>query len=187
MGTRGLQWDGRSTYGDAAHGERIYVTVNPEHKDAFKKLGGRYGHGVTVFHDGNKENEWQGSRACCWTCKAHATEPDPARHDCCTYCDRDYTIFFGREQAQSLKALDKSMYWRPWYWSNAAVRDDLEAEADVTAYLCAVHDNSAFADFDIDEPTYLRLRKEARANSASHDYENPNPGLHERTVKRRQA
>ena len=67
MGTRGPHRDGRPTHGEAGHGERIYVTVGPEHKDAFKKLGGRYGHGVPPFHDGNKENEWQGSRACCWT------------------------------------------------------------------------------------------------------------------------
>lgn len=53
----------------------------------FRALGGRYGHGMTPFHDLTTNGRWQ-------TCAAHETDPDPTQHDCCMYHDRDYTVFY---------------------------------------------------------------------------------------------
>jgi hypothetical protein len=166
-------------HGDAPHGERIYVAVGLQQKAAFRALGGRFGHGMAPFHDLANQSSFQ-------TCATHETDADPAEHDCCLYRDRDYTVFYTRDEAQKLKALDKSFFWRPWFWSSAAVRDDLETELDIRLHLADVHAHSAFARYDLDAPTYLALRQQARDTSASFEYENPNPGLHEAKVKARQ-
>ena len=158
------------------HGERIYVTVGLQQKAVFRALGGRYGHGMTPFHDLTNQSTFN-------TCATHETDADPAENDCCLYHDRDYTLFYTRDEAQKLKALDKSFFWRPWYWSCAPVRDDLDEDTDIRDYLACVHRNSPFAHYALDVPTYLRLRQEAHDITASFSYENPNPGLHEAKVK----
>ena len=164
------------TSSDAAHGERIYVTVDPQEKAAFRALGGRYGHGMPPFHDLPNQSTYH-------TCAAHETDPDPARHDCCLYHDRDYTLFYTLDEAQKLKALDKALFWKAWYWSCAAVRDDLETHLDIRLHLADVHEHSAFARYDLDAATFLSLRQQAHDTAASFHFENPNPGLHEAKVK----
>jgi hypothetical protein len=159
-----------------AHGERIYVNVDPNDKAAFRALGGRYGHGLAAFHDLSNNGKF-------YTCATHETDPDPTQHDCCLYHDREYTLFYTQAQAQNLKAQDKSFFWRSWYWSCAPVRDDLEEETDIRDHLACVHRNSAFAHYTLDMPTYLNLRQQVREIAASFSYENPNPGLHEAKVK----
>ena len=149
------------------HGERVYVNVDPTDKAAFRALGGRYGHGMAPFHDLTNKGRFQ-------TCAVHETDPDPAEHDCCTYHDREYTLFYTPEQAPNLKALDKSLFWKAWYWSNAPVRDDLEFEPEIRQHLAAVHAQSPFACYPLDVPTYLNLRQQAHDTSASFSYENPN-------------
>ena len=151
-----------------AHGERIYVTVDHNEKAAFRKLGGRYGHGMAPFHD-------LANNARSVTCAVHETDPDPAENDCCMYHDRDYTLLYTPEQAQRLKALDKALYWKAWYWSNAPVRDDLDDEPDIRQHLAAVHAQSPFACYPLDVLTYVNLRDKARSVAASFSYENPNP------------
>jgi hypothetical protein len=151
-----------------AHGERIYVSVDPSEKASFRALGGRYGHGMAPFHD-------LASNAKFVTCAVHEMDADPAEHDCCLYHDRDYTLFYTPEQARNLKALDKALYWKAWYWSNARVCDDLDSEADIRQHLAGVHAQSPFARFSLDVPTYLSLRQQAYAVAASFVYENPNP------------
>jgi hypothetical protein len=164
------------THSDAAHGERIYVTVGQQQKAAFRALGGRYGHGMAPFHDLATNSKFV-------TCAAHETDPDPERHDCCLYHDRDYTLFYTLDEAQKLKALDKSLFWKAWYWSCAAVRDDLEAEVHIRLHLADVHKHSAFARYDLDADTFMSLRQQAHDSSAAFHFENPNPGLHEAKVK----
>lgn len=159
-----------------AHGERIYVNVDPNDKAAFRALGGRYGHGLAAFHDLSNNGKF-------YTCATHETDPDPTQQDCCLYHDREYTLFYTQAQAQNLKAQDKSFFWRSWYWSCAPVRDDLEEETDIRDHLACVHRNSAFAHYTLDVPTYLNLRQQAREIAASFSYENPNPGLHEAKVQ----
>ena len=149
------------------HGERIYVSVDPNDKAAFRALGGRYGHGMTPFHDLANNSKFQ-------SCAVHETDPDPTENDCCTYHDRDYTLFYTPEQARNLKSVDKSLFWKAWYWSNAPVRDDLEFEPDIRQHLAAVHAQSPFACYPLDVPTYLNLRQQAHDTSASFSYENPN-------------
>ena len=161
---------------DAPHGERIYVTVGLQQKAAFRALGGSYGHGMTPFHDLTNQSTFN-------TCATHETDPDPAENDCCLYHDRDYTLFYTRDEAQKLKALDKSFFWRPWFWSCAPVRDDLETDLDIRLHLAEIHEHSAFARYELDAPTYLSLRQQALDTSAAFEYENPNPGLHEAKVK----
>jgi hypothetical protein len=117
------------------HGERIYVTVDLTEKAAFRALGGRYGHGMAPFHDLASNSKFV-------TCAVHETDPDPTEHDCCMYHDRDYTLFYTPEQARNLKAIDKALYWKAWYWSNAPVRDDLDSEPDIRQHLAAVHAQS---------------------------------------------
>ena len=155
------------TYNDAFQGERIYVNVDPQHKPAFRVLGGRYGHGMTPFHDLTNNAKFQ-------TCAVHETDPDPTENDCCMYHDRDYTLLYTPEQARNLKTLDKALYWKAWYWSNAAVRDDLHFEQDIRQHLADVHAHSPFACYDLDVPTFLSLRQQAHDTSASFSYENPN-------------
>jgi hypothetical protein len=150
------------------YGERIYVTVDHNEKAAFRKLGGRYGHGMAPFHD-------LANNARSVTCAVHETDPDPAENDCCMYHDRDYTLLYTPEQAQRLKALDKALYWKAWYWSNAPVRDDLDSEPDIRQHLAAVHAQSPFACYPLDVLTYVNLREKARSVAASFSYENPNP------------
>jgi hypothetical protein len=150
------------------HGERIYVTVDPNDKAAFRKLGGRYGHGMAPFHD-------LANNARFLTCAVHETDPDPAENDCCMYHDRDYTLLYTPEQARRLKALDKALYWKAWYWSNAPVRDDLDDEPDIRQHLAAVHAQSPFACYPLDVLTYVNLRDKAQSVAASFSYENPNP------------
>jgi hypothetical protein len=159
-----------------SHGERIYVTVDPSDKAAFRALGGRYGHGMTPFHDLTNNSKFQ-------TCVTHETDPDPAENDCCLYHDRDYTLFYTQRQAQKLKALDKALFWKAWYWSGAPVRDDLEEDTDVRDHLACVHRNSAFARYALDTSTFLSLRRQAHDTSAAFSYQNPNPGLHEAIVR----
>ena len=159
-----------------SHGERIYVNIDPTEKDSFRALGGRYGNGLVPFHDISNKTTLQ-------TCAVHETQPDATQHDCCLYHDREYTLFYTREQAQNLKSQDKSFFWRPWYWSCAPVRDDLDEETDIRDHLSGIHRNSPFATYSLDVPTYLRLRQQAHEFSASFSYENPNPGLHEAKVK----
>jgi len=159
-----------------AHGERIYVTVDPKEKTAFRALGGRYGHGMAPSHDLSNNAKFQ-------TCAAHQTDPDPTQHDCCLYHDREYTLFYTSEQAQKLKSQDKAFFWRSWYWSCAPVRDDLEEQTDVRDHLARVHRDSPFADYELDVSFYLNLRQQERAIAGSFSYENPNPGLHEAKVK----
>ena len=151
------------------HGERIYVSVEPTDKAAFRSLGGRYGHGMAPFHDLASNSKFV-------SCAEHETDPDPAEHDCCLYHDRDCTLFYTRDEAQKLKALDKSLYWKAWYWSNAPVRDDLDSEADIRQHLAAVHAQSAFSKYPLDLPTYFSLRQQAHDVAASFSYENPNSG-----------
>jgi len=150
------------------HGERIYVSVDPTDKAAFRALGGRYGHGMTPFHDLTNNARFQ-------TCAVHELDPDPAEHDCCLYHDRDYTLFYTRDEAQKLKALDKSLFWKAWYWSNAPVRDDLDFEPDIRQHLVAVHAQSPFARYFLDLQTYFSLRQQAHDIAASFSYDNPNP------------
>jgi hypothetical protein len=151
-----------------AHGERIYVSVDPNDKAAFRKLGGRYGHGMAPFHDLANNSKFV-------TCAVHATDPDPTEHDCCMYHDRDCTLFYTPEQARNLKSIDKALYWKAWYWSNAPVCDDLDSEADIRQHLAAVHAQSPFSLYALDVPTYLNLREAACNVAASFSYENPNP------------
>jgi hypothetical protein len=165
-------------YTNAAHGERIYVTVGQQHKAAFRALGGRYGHGMAPFHDLAHQSSFQ-------TCAAHETDPDPEQHDCCLYHDRDCMLFYTLDEAQKLKALDRSLFWKAWYWSNAPVRDDLETEVHVRLHLADVHEHSAFARYDLDAATFLSLRQQALDTAAAFSYENPNPGLHEAKVRAR--
>ena len=150
------------------HGERIYVSVDFNEKAAFRALGGRYGHGMAPFHDLTNNAKFV-------TCAVHETDPDPTENDCCMYHDRDYTLFYTPEEAQKLKAVDKSLYWKAWYWSNAPVCDDLELESDIRQHLAAVHAQSPFACYPLDVPTYLNLRQQAHDVAASFAYENPNP------------
>ena len=150
-----------------AHGERIYVSVDPKEKAAFRKLGGRYGHGMAPFHDLANKSKFV-------TCAVHETDPDPAENDCCMYHDRDYTLLYTPEQAQRLMALDKALYWKAWYWSNAPVCDDLDTESDIRQHLAAVHAQSPFACYPLDVLTYVNLRDKARSVAASFSYENPN-------------
>jgi hypothetical protein len=157
-------------------GERIYVNVDPTEKADFRALGGRYGNGLVPFHDISNKTTLQ-------TCAVHQTQPDPTQHDCCLYHDREYTLFYTRDQAQNLKSQDKAFFWRPWYWSCAPVRDDLEEETDIRDHLSCIHRNSPFTAYDLDVSTYLKLRQEAHDIAASFSYENPNPGLHEAKVK----
>ena len=164
------------TNSDAAHGERVYVTVDQQQKTAFRALGGRYGHGMTPFHDLATNSKFQ-------TCAVHQTDPDPTEHDCCLYHDRDYTLFYTPEQAKKLKLQDKAFFWRSWYWSCAPVRDDLEEDTDIRDHLASVHRNSAFAHYALDTSTFLGLRQQAHDISGAFAYENPNPGLHEAKVK----
>jgi hypothetical protein len=164
------------TLDERAHGERIYVTVDPNEKAAFRALGGRYGHGMTPFHDLTTNSKFQ-------SCATHETEPDPTQNDCCLYHDRDYTLFYTRDQAQALKAQDKAFFWRSWYWSCAPVRDDLDDETDIRDHLYSVHRSSAFAHYALDLSTFLNLRQQAHDIAASFSYQNPNPGLHEAKVK----
>ena len=161
---------------ERAHGERIYVTVDPQEKAAFRALGGRYGHGMTPFHDLATNSKFQ-------SCAVHQTDPDPTESDCCLYHDRDYTLFYTRDQAQRLKSQDKAFFWRSWYWSCAPVRDDLEDETDIRDHLACVHRDSAFAHYALDTSTFLNLRRQAHDIAASFSYQNPNPGLHEARVK----
>jgi len=156
-----------STHHTYAHGERIYVTVDHNEKAAFRKLGGRYGHGMAPFHD-------LANNARSVTCAVHETDPDPAENDCCMYHDRDYTLLYTPEQAQRLKALDRALYWKAWYWSNAPVRDDLDSEPDIRQHLAAVHARSPFSCYPLDVLTYITLRQEACSVAASFSYENPN-------------
>ena len=149
------------------HGERIYVTVDLTEKAAFRALGGRYGHGMAPFHDLASNSKFV-------TCAVHQTDPDPAENDCCMYHDRDYTLFYTPEQARNLKAIDKALYWKAWYWSNAPVRDDLDSEPDIRQHLAAVHAQSAFSKYPLDLPTYFSLRQQAHDVAASFSYENPN-------------
>ena len=165
------------THDERAHGERIYVTVDPQEKASFRALGGRYGHGMAPFHDLTNNSKFQ-------SCATHETDPDPTENDCCLYHDRDCTLFYTPEQARNLKALDKAVYWKAWYWSCAPVRDDLEEETDIRNHLYSVHRNSAFSGYVLDVSTYLNLRQQAHDVAASFSYENPNPGLHEAKVKR---
>jgi len=158
------------------HGERIYVTIDPQEKAVFRALGGRYGHGMAPFHDLTNNSKFQ-------SCAVHETDPDPTEHDCCLYHDREYTLFYTREQAQRLKSEDKAFFWRAWYWSCAPVRDDLEDDTDIRDHLVSVHRKSAFAHYDLDISTFLSLRRQAHEMSAAFDFENPNPGLHEARVK----
>ena len=157
-------------------GERIYVNLDPAEKAAFRALGGRYGHGMAPFQDLSNNAKFQ-------TCAVHQMQPDPTKHDCCLYHDREYTLFYTRDQAQNLKAQDKAFFWRPWYWSCAPVRDDLEEDIDIRDHLASVHRDSPFSHYDLDVTTFLNLRQQAHAVSASFTYENPNPGLHEAKVK----
>ena len=157
-----------TTHPTYAHGERIYVSVEPTDKAAFRALGGRYGHGMAPFHDLASNSKFQ-------SCAVHELDPDPVEHDCCLYHDRDYSLFYTRDEAQKLKALDKSLYWKAWYWSNAGVRDDLEFEPEIRQHLAAVHAQSPFARYSLDVPTYLSLRQQASDTSASFSYDNPNP------------
>ena len=152
---------------ERAHGERIYVTVDPQEKAAFRALGGRYGHGMVPFHDLTNNSKFQ-------SCATHETDPDPTQNDCCLYHDRDYTLYNTPEQARHLKTLDKEVYWRAWYWSSAPVRDDLVSEHDIRQHLAAVHAQSRFAAYELDVPTYLCLRQQAHDVAASFCYENPN-------------
>jgi hypothetical protein len=163
-------------YDERAHGERIYVTVDPQEKAAFRALGGRYGHGMTPFHDLTNTSKFQ-------SCAVHETDPDPTENDCCMYHDRDYTLFYTPEQAKKLKLQDKSFYWRAWYWSCAPVRDDLEDDTDIRDHLVSVHRKSAFAHYVLDTSTFLNLRQQAHDISGAFTYKNPNPGLHEAKVK----
>ena len=158
------------------HGERIYVQVDFADKKAFRELGGRYGHVLTPFHqmDNQMDNQTTTSQACCWTSSTHEIDADPTHNDCCTYHDRDYTLFYTPEQARNLKSVDKSLFWKAWYWSNAPVRDDLEFEPEIRQHLAAVHAQSPFACYPLDVPTYLNLRQQAHDTSASFSYENPN-------------
>ena len=158
------------------HGERIYVTVDPSEKAAFRALGGRYGHGMTPFHDLVTNSKFQ-------SCSVHQTDPDPSEHTCCLYHDRDCTLFYTQRQAQKLKALDKSLFWKSWYWSCVPVRDDLEDDIDVRDHVASVHRNSAFAHYGLDVSTFLHLRRQALDTSTAFHFENPNPGLHEAKVK----
>ncbi len=143
-------------------GERVYVKVHREDKDCFRAVGGRYGHGVPPFH-----------------------LSDPDRHDRGVYHDSDYTLLYTQDQAQSLMAVDKSFYWRSWYWSACAVRDDLGTDAEIAGHLCSIHEKSAFAHFELDVDASLLVRKHAQATVASFSFANPNPGLHECKVKDR--
>ena len=161
---------------ERTHGERIYVTVDPQEKAAFRALGGRYGHGMVPFHDLVNNSRFQ-------SCATHETDPDPTENDCCLYHDRDYTLFYTPQQAQNLKSQDKAFYWRAWYWSGVPVRDDLDDETDIRGHLASVHRDSPFAHYALDVSTYLNLRQQARDIAASFSYENPNPGLHEAKVK----
>ena len=158
----------RNTDRTYPHGERIYVSVDPTDKAAFRALGGRYGHGMTPFHDLTNNARFQ-------TCAVHEMDPDSAEHDCCLYHDRDYTLFYTRDEAQKLKALDKSIFWKAWYWSNARVGDDLEFEADIRQHLVAVHAQSPFARYFLDLQTYFSLRQQAHDVAASFAYDTPNP------------
>ena len=151
-----------------SHGERIYVTVDPAEKAAFRALGGRYGHGMAPFHDLASNSKFV-------SCAVHELDADPAEHDCCLYHDRDYTLFYTREEARNLKALDKSLYWKAWYWSNAPVRDDLEFEPDIRQHLAGVHAQSPFSSYPLDVLTFLSLRQQAHDVAASFSYDNPNP------------
>ena len=151
-----------------AHGERIYVNVDPNDKAAFRSLGGRYGHGMAPFHDLASNSKFV-------TCAVHETDPDPAEHDCCLYHDRDYTLFYTPQEARRLKAIDKALYWKAWYWSNAPVRDDLDCEPAIRQHLAAVHARSPFSSYSLDVPTFLSLRQQAHDVAASFSYENPNP------------
>jgi hypothetical protein len=164
------------TYEDRAHGERIYVNIDPQDKAAFRALGGRYGHGMVPFHDLTNNSKFR-------SCAVHQTNPDPTAHECCLYHDRDCTLFYTQDQAQNLKTQDKAFFWRSWYWSCAPVRDDLEDDADIRDHLASVHRDSPFSHYDLDVPTCLHLRQQARDLAASFTYENPNPGLHEAKVK----
>jgi hypothetical protein len=163
---------------ERAHGERIYVNIDPQEKTAFRALGGRYGHGMAPFHDLTDNSRFQ-------SCATHQTDPDPTQNDCCLYHDRDYTLFYTPEQARKLKSQDKAFYWRAWYWSGAPARDDLEDDTDIRDHLASVHRNSPFAHYPLDMSTFLSLRQQARDISAAFSYENPNPGLHEAKVKTR--
>ena len=155
-----------TTHHTYAHGERIYVNVDPTDKAAFRALGGRYGHGMAPFHDLASNSKF----VCC---AVHEMDADPAEHDCCLYHDRDYTLFYTRDEAQKLKALDKSLYWKAWYWSNAPVRDDLDFEPDIRQHLAAVHAQSPFSKHPLDLPTYFSLRQQAHEVAASFSYDNP--------------
>jgi hypothetical protein len=150
------------------HGERIYVTVDPSEKAAFRSLGGRYGHGMAPFHDLASNSKFV-------SCAVHELDADPTEHDCCMYHDRDCTLFYTPEQARNLKALDKSLYWKAWYWSNAPVRDDLDSEADIRQHLAGVHAQSPFSSYPLDVLTFLSLRQQAHDVAASFSYDNPNP------------
>jgi hypothetical protein len=150
------------------HGERIYVNVDPTDKAAFRSLGGRYGHGMAPFHDLATNSKFV-------TCAVHELDPDPAEHDCCLYHDRDCTLFYTRDEAQKLKTVDKALYWKAWYWSNAPVRDDLDFEPDIRQHLAGVHAQSAFSEYPLDLPTYFGLRQQAYDVAASFSYDNPNP------------
>ncbi len=44
---------------DRAHGERIYVNIDPQEKTAFRALGGRYGHDMAPFHDLTDNSRFQ--------------------------------------------------------------------------------------------------------------------------------
>jgi hypothetical protein len=156
------------THHTYAHGERIYVNVDHNEKAAFRKLGGRYGHGMAPFHDLANNSRFL-------TCAVHETDPDPSKHDCCMYHDRDYSLLYTPEQARALKSIDKALYWKAWYWSNAPVRDDLDTESDIRQHLAAVHAQSPFSSYPLDVLTYVNLRQEACSVAASFTYENPNP------------
>ena len=155
-----------TTHRPYPHGERIYVTVDPADKAAFRALGGRYGHGMAPFHD-------LASNAKFVTCAVHEMDADPAEHECCLYHDRDYTLFYTRDEAQKLKALDKSLYWKAWYWSNAPVRDDLDFEPEIRQHIAGVHAQSPFSKYPLDLPTYFSLRQQAHDVAASFSYDNP--------------
>jgi hypothetical protein len=155
-----------TTHRTYATGERMYLNVDPTDKAAFRSLGGRYGHGMAPFHDLASNSKFV-------TCAEHEMDADPAEHDCCLYHDRDYTLFYTREEAQKLKALDKSLYWKAWYWSNAPVRDDLDFEPDIRQHLAAVHAQSPFSKYPLDLPTYFSLRQQAHDVAASFSYDNP--------------
>ena len=103
----------------------------------------------------------------------------PVNEDTMSICDVSYTPAQARAM-QEWSARVKS--W--WYWSGVSVRDDVPAQERMHS-VQAAHSLSAFAKWEVDTATMLRVWGEG--TSADFEYANPNPGLFEHKVKTGQA